>query len=47
MQDTGIAAGESRNAPAGSSYKDIWAEGSPYIKALQQQDVYLANSSTR
>jgi len=42
MQDTGVAAGESRNAPAGSPYKDnIWGEGSPYIKALQQQDVYL------
>src|ERR1044072_2942396 len=42
MQDTGIAAGESRNAPAGSPFKDnIWGEGSPYIKALQQQDVYL------
>jgi hypothetical protein len=42
MQDTGVAAGESRNAPAGSPYKDnIWADGSPYIKALQQQDVYL------
>jgi len=42
MQDTGVAAGEVRNAPAGSPYKDnIWGEGSPYIKALQQQDVYL------
>jgi hypothetical protein len=42
MQDTGVGAGESRNAPAGSPYKDnIWGEGSPYIKALQQQDVYL------
>jgi hypothetical protein len=42
MQDTGVAAGESRNAPAGSPFKDnIWGEGSPYIKALQQQDVYL------
>ncbi len=42
MQDTGVAAGESRGAPAGSPYKDnIWGEGSPYIKALQQQDVYL------
>ena len=42
MQDTGVAAGESRNAPAGSPWKDnIWGEGSPYIKALQQQDVYL------
>src|SRR5262245_11216835 len=42
MQDTGIAAGESRNAPAGSPWKDnIWGEGSPYIKTLQQQDVYL------
>jgi hypothetical protein len=42
MQDTGIAAGESRNAPAGSPWKDnIWGEGSPYIRALQQQDVYL------
>ncbi len=42
MQDTGVAAGESRSAPAGSPYKDnIWGEGSPYIKALQQQDVYL------
>ena len=40
--NTGVAAGESRNAPAGSPYKDnIWGEGSPYIKALQQQDVYL------
>lgn len=42
MQDTGVAAGESRSAPAGSPYKDnIWGEGSPYIKALQQQDVHL------
>jgi len=42
MQDTGVATGEARNAPAGSPYKDnIWGEGSPYIKALQQQDVYL------
>jgi hypothetical protein len=42
MQDTGVAAGESRSAPAGAPYKDnIWAEGSPYIRALQQQDVYL------
>ena len=42
MQDTGVAAGESRNAPAGSPYKDnIWGQGSPYIKALQQQDAYL------
>jgi hypothetical protein len=42
MQDTGVAAGESRNAPAGSPWKDnIWGEGSPYIKTLQQQDVYL------
>jgi hypothetical protein len=42
MQDTGIAAGEVRSAPAGSPWKDnIWGEGSPYIKALQQQDVYL------
>ena len=42
MQDTGVGAGESSNAPAGSPYKNnIWAEGSPYIKALQQQDVYL------
>lgn len=42
MQDTGIAAGQVRSAPAGSPWKDnIWGEGSPYIKALQQQDVYL------
>lgn len=42
MQDTGVAAGESRSAPDGAPYKDnIWADGSPYIKALQQQDVYL------
>ena len=42
MQDTGVAAGEARGAPAGSPWKDnIWGEGSPYIKALQQQDVYL------
>ena len=42
MQDTGVAAGQSRSAPEGSPYKDnIWGEGSPYIKALQQQDVYL------
>ncbi len=42
MQDTGVAAGESRGAPPGSPYKDnIWGAGSPYIKALQQQDVYL------
>jgi hypothetical protein len=42
MQDTGVAAGESGSAPTGSPYKNnIWAEGSPYIKALQQQDVYL------
>jgi hypothetical protein len=42
MQDTGVAAGQSRGAPAGAQYRDnIWGEGSPYIKTLQQQDVYL------
>ena len=31
-----------RNAPAGSPYKDnIWGQGSPYLKTIEQQDVYL------
>jgi hypothetical protein len=42
MQDTGFAGGSSRSAPAGSPYKDnIWGEGSPYLKTVTQQDVYL------
>lgn len=42
MQDTGFAGGASRSAPAGSPYKDnIWGEGSPYMKTVAQQDVYL------
>jgi len=42
MQDTGIAAGEGRTAPPGAPWRDnILGEGSPYIKALQQEDVYL------
>ena len=42
MQDTGFAGGFSRTAPAGSPYKDnIWGEGSPYMKTIAQQDVYL------
>jgi hypothetical protein len=42
MQDTGFAGGFSRDAPAGSPYKDnIWGEGSPYRKTVAQQDVYL------
>ncbi len=42
MQDTGFAGGASRTAPPGSPYKDnIWGEGSPYMKTVAQQDVYL------
>jgi hypothetical protein len=42
MQDTGFAGSSSRDAPAGSPYKDnIWGEGSPYKKTVAQQDVYL------
>ncbi len=42
MQDTGFAGGQSRTAPAGSSYKDnIWGEGSPYRKTIALQDMYL------
>jgi hypothetical protein len=42
MQDTGFAGSASRNAPAGSPFKDnIWGQGSPYLKTVEQQDVYL------
>jgi hypothetical protein len=42
MQDTGFAGSASRNAPAGSPYKDnIWGAGSPYMKTISQQDEYL------
>ena len=42
MQDTGFAGSASRSAPAGSPYKDnIWGEGSPYVKTINQQDAYL------
>jgi hypothetical protein len=42
MQDTGFAGSASRNASAGSPYKDnIWGEGSPYVKTITQQDAYL------
>ena len=42
MQDTGFAGGASRNAPAGAPYKDnIWGRGSPYLKTVEQADVYL------
>lgn len=42
MQDTGFAGSASRDAPAGSPYKDnIWGPGSPYLKTIAQQDEYL------
>ena len=42
MQDTGFAGSASRSAPDGSPFKDnIWGQGSPYIKTIVQQDVYL------